>query len=70
MQGTIKSFDPRNRNGVVVDDQRNEYAYDWDSFRDTGMRIFRIGQRVSFVLEGEGARRHVRDLRILTVRPA
>ena len=69
MQGTIKSFDSTARNGIVVDDQRNEYAYDWDSFRSTGMRLFRIGQRVSFTVEGEGARAKVRDLRILTVHP-
>lgn len=67
MQGTIKSFDETARNGVVVDDHRVEYDYDWDSFRDTGMRLFRIGQRVSFTVEGEGARAKVRDLTILTV---
>jgi len=69
VQGTIKTFDETARNGVVVDDQRNEYAYDWDSFRETGMRLFRIGQRVSFTVEGEGARTKVHDLRILTVHP-
>ena len=67
MQGTIKSYDDKTRSGVVVDDQRNEYSYDHDSFRDTGMRLFRIGQRVDFTLEGEGERAKVRDLHILTV---
>lgn len=67
MQGTIKSYDETRRNGVVVDDQKNEYSYDHDSFRGTGMRLFRIGQRVSFTIEGEGQRAKVRDLRVLTV---
>lgn len=62
-QGTIKSYDPETKSGVLLDDAKNEIVYDAESFRETGMREFRIGQRVSFQREGE----RVRDLRILTV---
>lgn len=67
MQGTIKTYDQTKKSGIILDDQANEIAFDHESFRATGMRLFRLGQRVSFVMEGEGAKAKVRDLRILTV---
>lgn len=66
-QGTIKSYDETTKSGLLLDDAKNELAFDHDSFRNTGMRLFRMGQRVSYQLHGEGARQKVRDLRILTV---
>ena len=67
MQGTIKTYDEQRRSGLILDDAKNELAFDHDSFRDTGVRMFRLGQRVSFRIDGEGARARVRELRILTV---
>ncbi len=67
MQGTIKNYDETKKSGLILDDAANEIAFDHESFRTTGMRLFRIGQRVSFTMQGEGAKTKVRDLRILTV---
>lgn len=66
-QGTIKTYDAESRSGTLVDDARTEYGFDAESFRATGMRMFRLGQRVSFALVGEGQKAKVRDLRILTI---
>ena len=66
-QGTIKSYDEKSKSGLLLDDTKTEFAFDHDSFRNTGMRLFRIGQRVSYQLHEEGTRKKVRELRILTV---
>jgi 2-phospho-L-lactate/phosphoenolpyruvate guanylyltransferase len=66
-QGTIKTYDEQSRSGVILDDQRTELPFDAESFRASGIRLFRLGQRVKFRLEGEGARRKVRDLTIVTL---
>lgn len=66
-QGTIKTYDESSKSGLLLDDARNEYAFDHESFRNTGMRLFRIGQRVSYSLVQEGTHTNIRDLRILTV---
>lgn len=66
-QGTIKTYDPKTRAGVIVDDQRNELFFDLESFKGTGMREFRLGQRVRFRLIGEAPRVKVRDLKIVTL---
>jgi len=65
-QGTIKDYDPTNRSGLILDDARNELAYDLESFRESGIRMFRIGQRVKFQLVGEGSNAKVRNLNIVT----
>lgn len=66
-QGTIKTYDETNRSGVLLDDARTELAFDHDSFRSSGVRMFRIGQRVKFRVEGDGERAKVRDLTIITL---
>lgn len=65
-QGTIRAYNQQSRSGLILDDAKNELAFDHDSFRNTGMREFRIGQRVKFSVEGEPPRQHVRDLTIVT----
>jgi cold shock CspA family protein len=65
-QGTIRTYNEQSRSGLILDDAKNELAFDHDSFRNTGMREFRIGQRVKFSVEGEPPRQKVRDLIILT----
>ena len=42
-QGTIKTYDETSRSGVIMDDQKRELAFDADSFRHSGVRLFRIG---------------------------
>lgn len=62
-QGTIKTYDEETKSGVLLDDAKTELAFGHDAFRHTGMRMFRLGQRVKFYLDGD----RVRDLTILTL---
>ncbi|MGH2830141.1 MAG: hypothetical protein ACRDJM_06630 [Actinomycetota bacterium] len=66
-QGTIKSYDPQTRAGVILDDAKQEYLFDLESFRGTGMREFRLGQRVKFRVVGDPPRLKVRDLKLVTL---
>ena len=62
-QGTIKSYDELTKSGVLVDDQRNEFGFDHAAFKHSGIRLFRLGQRVRY--EQQGAR--ISELTILTM---
>jgi cold shock CspA family protein len=66
-QGTIKTYDETSRSGIILDDGKNELAFDVDSFRQSGIRLFRIGQRVKYQIVGQGERAHVRELTIVTL---
>ena len=66
-QGTIKTYDETSRSGVIMDDQKHELAFDAESFRHSGVRLFRIGQRVKYQLVGHAERAQVRDLTIVTL---
>lgn len=66
-QGTIKSYDERARSGIILDDAAREISFDHESFRTSGIRLFRIGQRVKFALTGEGDRTKCHDLTIVTL---
>lgn len=65
-QGTIRAYNTQSRSGLILDDAKNEISFDQEAFRTTGIREFRIGQRVKFRLEGEGQRPKVRDLTIVS----
>ena len=66
-QGTIKTYDPQTHSGVILDDARTELYYALDSYRASGVREFRLGQRVRFALVGEPGRQKVRDLTIVSL---
>ncbi|HJT38422.1 MAG TPA: hypothetical protein VJ818_08360 [Actinomycetota bacterium] len=66
-QGTIKSYDTSSRSGVILDDHKNEIPFDNESFRHSGVRMFRIGQRVKYQVVGHAERAQVRDLTIVTL---
>lgn len=66
-QGTIKSYDQETRSGVILDDAKNELFFDLESFRGSGLRELRLGQRVKFNLSGEPPRQKVRGLQIVTM---
>lgn len=66
-QGTIKTYDPGTRTGLILDDAKTEFAYGPESFQASGLREFRLGQRVKFTVEGEGEKMKVRDLTIVTL---
>lgn len=65
-QGTIKTYDPATKSGLIYDDEKNEYVYGPESYRETGMREFRLGQRVKFTLTDDAAT-PVRDLTIVSL---
>ena len=65
-QGTIKTYDPATRSGVILDDGKAEFVYGPESFRESGLRELRLGQRVKFNVEGEGEKMKVLDLTLVT----
>jgi cold shock CspA family protein len=65
-QGTIRAYNAQSRSGLILDDAKNELPFDWESFKETGIREFRIGQRVKFKVEGQPPRPKVRDLTIVS----
>jgi cold shock CspA family protein len=52
-QGTIKTYDESTKSGVILDDAKNEISFDADSFKGTGVRGFRLGQRVKWNADGD-----------------
>lgn len=65
-QGTIKDYDPDQRRGTLLMDDRTEVHIDPTSVEGAGIRYLRIGQRVKFDLAEEGGRKVARALRIVT----
>lgn len=65
-QGTIKDYDPDQRRGTLLMDDRTEVHIDPTSVEGAGIRYLRIGQRVRFDLAEEGGRKVARALRIVT----
>ena len=65
-QGTIRTYNAQTHSGIIMDDTKVEIPFDHDAFRNTGVREFRIGQRVKFSLQGEPPRAKVRDLTIVS----
>ena len=55
MQGVIKSYDPRSKVGVLVDDlSRQEHELAQDALEGSILRMLRQGQRVIFELDNKG----------------
>lgn len=63
-QGTIKVYDTSARSGIILDDSKTEIPFDWEAFRESGLREFRIGQRVRFTMTGQPPK--VRGLTIVS----
>ena len=63
-QGTIKVYDRAARSGIILDDAKTEIPFDWEAFRASGLREFRIGQRVRFEVAGQPPK--VRGLTIVS----
>jgi cold shock CspA family protein len=47
MQGTIATFDPHTHTGTLLLDDGSELAFPAAAFERSGLRLLRIGQRVS-----------------------
>jgi len=55
VQGVIKSYDPRTRAGVLVDDRdRAERELSPDALDDSAFRMLRQGQRVVYDIGPDG----------------
>jgi cold shock CspA family protein len=67
LQGTVKSFDPQTRETVVLTDQRVEYTVPAETFRRSGLLRLTLGQRVKFIVDGEGDSARVSYINILTL---
>jgi cold shock CspA family protein len=67
LQGTVKSFDPRTGETVVLTDERVEYTVPPDTFRRSGLLRLTLGQRIKFDLEGDGDSARVSYVNILTL---
>jgi 2-phospho-L-lactate guanylyltransferase len=47
MQGTIATFDPHTHAGTLLLDDGTELAFPAEAFRASGLRLLRLGQRVT-----------------------
>jgi cold shock CspA family protein len=54
MQGTIATFDPDTHSGTLLLDDGTELAFDAPAFDRSGLRLLRLGQRVTIEAEPAG----------------
>jgi cold shock CspA family protein len=47
MQGTVATFDPQTRSGTLLLDDGSELAFPAEAFQASGLRLLRLGQRLS-----------------------
>ena len=66
MQGSVHRFDPESGAGSVLLDDGTEVPFDGETFARSGLRLLRVGQRLS--LETEGPDRSDPGLRAITLR--
>ena len=66
-QGTVKDFDIATGAGTLLLDTQEELAWDPATFAASGLVELRLGQRVRFEVEGDGAERRVRDLQLVSL---
>ncbi|MEX0991429.1 MAG: hypothetical protein WD004_04060 [Actinomycetota bacterium] len=66
-QGTVKEFDTGSRTGSLLMEDHSQIEIDPSSLEGSGLRMLRLGQRVSFDIVEESGRKVSRSLRILTV---
>lgn len=55
MQGTVATFDPETNAGTLLLDDGTELAFPAEAFRRSGLRLLRLGQRVT-IETGPGGR--------------
>lgn len=59
MQGTIATFDPDTRSGKLLLDDGSELAFGSEAFDRSGLRLLRLGQRVTVEPDGTGTIRRL-----------
>jgi cold shock CspA family protein len=47
MQGTVATFDPETHTGTLLLDDGGQLAFPAEAFRRSGLRLLRLGQRVT-----------------------
>ncbi len=66
-QGTVKTFNPANGTGSLLDDGLEEHPIDREAFAASGLMELRVGQRVRFELMDEGDETRVSHLNIVSL---
>jgi cold shock CspA family protein len=54
MQGTIANFDPDTRSGSLLLDDGTPLTFGADAFNRSGLRLLRLGQRVTVESDATG----------------
>jgi cold shock CspA family protein len=54
MQGTIATYDPRTHAGTLLLDDGSEVAFPAEAFERSGLRLLRLGQRVTIDSAADG----------------
>ena len=54
MQGTVATFDPRSHTGTLLLDDGTELPFPAEAFHRSGLRLLRLGQRVTVESDQEG----------------
>jgi cold shock CspA family protein len=55
MQGTVATFDVRAHTGTLILDDGTELAFPAEAFARSGLRLLRLGQRVTVATDPAGA---------------
>ena len=55
MQGTVATFDPQSHAGTLLLDDGTELPFPAEAFRRYGLRLLRLGQRVTVEADAAGA---------------
>jgi cold shock CspA family protein len=56
MQGSVHRFDAESGAGSVLLDDGTEVPFDGTAFANSGLRLLRVGQRLTLELAGDGPR--------------
>jgi cold shock CspA family protein len=54
MQGTVATFDAHDHSGTLLLDDGTQLGFDAEAFRSSGLRLLRLGQRVSVLTSDDG----------------
>jgi cold shock CspA family protein len=64
MQASVHRFDPGTGDGSLLLDDGTEVPFDPDAFARSGLRLLRLGQRLTVELAGQGADQRAVGLRL------
>jgi 2-phospho-L-lactate/phosphoenolpyruvate guanylyltransferase len=67
MQASVHRFDPQTSGGSVLLDDGTEVPFDAEAFERSGLRLLRVGQRLTVDLDGDDAELHAVALRLLGI---